>query len=41
MHVNLSLLGMCAVDATLLYSGVRGGGSHLTQTKLYEDLAEQ
>jgi len=41
MHVNLSLLGMCVVDAWLLYSGVRGGGSHLTQTKLYEDLAEQ
>jgi len=41
MHVNLSLLGMCVVDATLLYSGVRGGGAHPTQNEFYEDLAEQ
>jgi len=41
MRVNLSLLGMCVVDAWLLYSGARGGRAHLTQNDFYEDLAEQ
>jgi len=41
MRVNLSLLGMCVVDAWLLYSGARRGGAHLTQNEFYEDLAEQ
>jgi len=41
MLVNLFLLGMCVVDAWLLYSGARGGGAHLTRNEFYEDLAEQ
>jgi len=41
MRFNLFLLGICVVDAWLLYSGARGGGGHLTQSDFYEDLAEQ
>jgi len=39
MRVNRFLLGMCVVDAWLLYSGARGGGAHRTQNEFYEDLA--
>ena len=41
MRVNLSLLGMCVVDAWLLYAGARGPAAALTQNQFYEDLAAQ
>jgi len=41
MRVNLSLLGMCVVDAWMLYSEARGGTATLKQSEFYEDLAEQ
>jgi len=41
MRVNLSLLGMCVVDAWLLYAGARGPAAALIQNQFYEDLAAQ
>jgi len=41
MRVNLSLFGMCVVDAWLLYAGARGPAAALTQNQFYEDLAAQ
>jgi len=41
MRVNLSLLGMCVVNAWLLYAGARGPAAALTQKQFYEDLAAQ
>eukprot|EP00170_Pyropia_yezoensis_P001789 contig_7652_g1793 len=41
MRVNLSLLGICVVDAWLLYSGARGAAAALAQSQFYEDLAAQ
>jgi len=41
MRLNLSLLGMCIVDAWMLYSGARGGAAELTQKQIYEDLAAE
>lgn len=41
LRVNLTLLGMCLVDAWLLYSGARAGLAHLSQNAFYEDLAAQ
>lgn len=40
MQVNLSLLGICVIDAWLLYSGAKGAAAVLTQAQFYEDLAE-
>lgn len=40
MRVNLSLLGICEVDAWLLYLGAKGAAAILTQAQFYEDLAE-
>jgi len=40
MRVNLSLLGMCVVEACLLYSSARGRDG-LTQNEFYEDLSEE
>jgi len=41
MRVNLSLLGMCVVDAWMLYSGAHGTAAELTQNQFYEDLAAE
>lgn len=38
-RVILSILGMCIVDAWLLYCGARGPRATLTQNQFYEDLA--
>lgn len=40
-RVGMSLLGMCAVDAWMLYTGARGATASLTQKQFYEDLAAQ
>jgi hypothetical protein len=39
MRVNLSLLGMCIVDAWLLHSGARGAARTMLQHQFYEQLA--
>lgn len=41
MRVNLSLLGICIVDAWMLYAGAQRAAATLTQAQFYEDLAEQ
>jgi len=41
MRVHLSLLGMCVVDAWMLYSGESEGTATLKQSEFYDDLAEQ
>jgi len=41
LRLNLSLLGMCAVDAWFLYAGTRGEAASLTQDQFYEDLFAQ
>ena len=41
MRVNLSLFGMCVVDAWMLYSGAHGTAAELTQNQFYEDLAAE
>jgi len=41
MRVNLSLLGMCIVGSSPMYSGARGATAILTQKQFYEDLAAQ
>jgi hypothetical protein len=40
-RVNLSLLGICAVDAWLLYSNGRGDYPHINQREFYERLAQE
>lgn len=35
--VSISLVGMCAVDAWMLYCGARGTTTSLTQRQSYED----
>lgn len=40
-RVNLSLLGICFVDAWMLYSGAQATAATLTQAEFYENLAEQ
>ena len=39
LRVNLSLLGMCFVDAWLLHTGARGTAATLKQATFYEELA--
>jgi len=39
LRVNLSLLGMCFVDAWLLHTGARGPAATLKQATFYEELA--
>lgn len=41
MRVNTSLLGICIVDAWLLYKKSHGAGSIMSPIKFYEKLAEQ
>lgn len=41
MRVNLSLLGICILDAWMLYAGAQGAIETLTQAEYYENLAEQ
>lgn len=41
MRLNLSFLGMCVVDAWMLYFGARGATATLSQRQFYEDLASQ
>jgi len=39
--VNVSLLGICVVDAWILHSGAHGTAAELTQNQFYEDLAAE
>jgi len=41
MRVKLSPLGICVVDAWVLYSGAHGTAAELTQNQFYEDRAAE
>jgi len=41
LHVNLSLLVICVVDAWLLCASTRGAAAALTENQFYNDHAAQ